>query len=230
VTRRGRVRPPSAHALEREQEIYNVAAEIFQRKGYGATTLQDIADAVGLLKGSLYYYIDSKEDLLYEITRVIHLGAIMNLEAAEAVGGSPADRLRALIEGHLNSFNERQTWIRVFYTEYGHLTGPRRTEIMGIRRRYEQFVDGLLREGRADGTFCADLDPRILTNAILTMVNTAFLWYKPERDEPIETVARAYADFVMAGLRCPPGHDHPQPAPRRAAAAGRKPRRAASPG
>ena len=205
MTRRGRVRVPSTHALEREQAIYEVAAEIFERKGYRATTLQDIADAVGLLKGSLYYYIESKEDLLYHITRVIHVAAIANMETAESAGPSSVARLRALIEGHLNAFDRRRTWIRVFYTEYGHLTGDRRLEIMGVRRRYEKYVDELLRQGQTDGSFCPDLDPRILGNAILTMVNGAFLWYHPGRDEPMERIARAYADFVLAGLSC---HDH----------------------
>jgi len=230
VTRRSRVRPPSAHALEREQEIYNVAAEIFQRKGYAATTLQDIADAVGLLKGSLYYYIDSKEDLLYYITRVIHEGATANRLAAEAVGGGPDERLRALIEGHLNAFDTLRTWIQVFYTEYGSLKGERRREIMAERRRYEQYVDDLLREGQADGTFCPDLDARILGNAILTMVNSVFMWHKPGRDEPVARIARAYADFALAGLRCPPGHAHrPRPA-KRAAATTRASRRSVATG
>lgn len=211
VPRRGRVRPPSAHALEREQEIYNVAAEIFERKGYAATTLQDIADAVGLLKGSLYYYIDSKEDLLYAITRVIHEGAVLNLQAAEAAGPAVEDKVRALVEGHINAFEERRTWIRVFYTEYGHLTGERRREIMGVRRRYESFLDDLVRAGQADGSFCPDLDARFLVNAILTMVNGVFLWHRPGRDEPVAAVARAYADFTLAGLRCPAGHAHARP-------------------
>lgn len=218
VVRRGRVRPPSAHALEREQEIYDVAAQIFERKGYAATTLQDIADAVGLLKGSLYYYIDSKEDLLYTITRVIHEGAVLNLQAAEAAGPSVEAQVRALIEGHIEAFEHRRTYIRVFYTEYGHLTGERRREIMAVRRRYETFLDGLLRAGQADGTFCPDLDARILGNAVLTMINSVFLWHRPGRDVPVEQVASAYADFTLAGLRCVPGHHH---AARRAAPAKR---------
>jgi AcrR family transcriptional regulator len=209
-SRRARARRPTARALEREQEIYDVAAEILHKKGYAATTLQEIATAVGLLKGSLYYYIDSKGDLLYRITRKIHDEAIANLEAAQAAPGPAAARLRLLVESHVLSFGRRLTSIRVFYTEYAALPVERRQEIMTDRRRYENYVGELLVEGVADGSFCPDLDVRIITNAILTMVNTVYLWYRPGRDASIENVARAYADYALAGLRCPPSHDHPR--------------------
>ena len=184
------------------------AAEIFDRKGYAATTLRDIGDAVGLLKGSLYYYIGSKEDLLYHITRTIHDGAIANLEASEAAGPTPDERLRALIEGHITAFEERNTWIRVFYTEYGHLTGQRRAEISAVRRRYEAYVEELLQTGQADGSYCPHQDARIMGNAILTMVNSVFLWYRPDRDGTLSDLATSYADFALGGLRCQADHEH----------------------
>jgi len=207
--RRARARVATPRALEREQEIYDVAAEILNKKGYAATTLQEIASAVGLLKGSLYYYIESKGDLLYRITRKIHDEALSNLATARATPGSAADRLHVLAEGHVLSFGRRLTSIRVFYTEYAALTEERRREIMAERRNYEDFVSQLLRDGIADGSFCPLVDVRIISNAILTMVNSVYVWYHPDRDEPIETVATAYADYVVAGLRCPQWHAHP---------------------
>ena len=123
--------------MQREREIYDVAAEIFHRKGYAGTSLQDIADAVGLLKGSLYYYIDSTEDLLYRITQAIHEGARANLAASRAVDGPASERMRALVEGHVLAFRERLAWIRVFYTEHTALSADRRREIVAERRDYE---------------------------------------------------------------------------------------------
>lgn len=194
--------------MAREQDIVEAAAELFHRKGYAATSLQDIADAVGILKGSLYYYIDGKEDLLYRITSTIHADALANLEAARATGGTAADRLRALLEGHVRSFGQRLTWIRVFYTEYGALGDERRRHIMSERRGYEAFVQDLLQEGQASGAFCPAIDPWIAGNALLTMVNTVYLWYRPSRDADIDTVARTYADLALNGLWCGPGHAH----------------------
>lgn len=201
-------RPPTARARRREQEIFDAAADIFDQKGYAASTLQDIGDAVGLLKGSLYYYIGSKQDLLYHITRTIHDGALANLAASAGAGPGADDRLRALIDGHIAAFETRSTWIRVFYTEYRHLAGARRAEIGSVRRRYEHYVEDLLRTGQAEGVFCPERDVRLMSNVILTTVNSVFLWYRPDRDGSLADYAGSYTDFVLAGLDCTDDHHH----------------------
>jgi TetR/AcrR family transcriptional regulator, cholesterol catabolism regulator len=215
---RRRVREPSEKAMERELEIYEAAAELFHRKGYAATTLQDIAEAVGLLKGSLYYYIDTKEDLLYRITRSIHEDAMVNLQEAQALDGGPDERLHAFARGHVSAFGRRLTWIRVFYTEHGALTGERRREIMSERRQYERFVEDVVAEGQRQGIFCPALDTRIVMNGILTMINSVYLWYRPGQDS-LDEVARVYADLAVRGLRCEPHHDHAPARPKRTKAA-----------
>lgn len=202
---RPRGKKPSAHATMREEEILDAAAQIFHRKGYGATSLQDIAEAVGMLKGSLYYYVSSKEDLLYRISRAIHDQAEQNLDAAEQLQGPAIDRLRALAIGHMSSPPERRTWISVFYTEYKHLTGSRRSEIRGVRHRYQSFVEHLVRTGQQEGTFCPDRDPAVMAEAVLTLVNGSHLW---TGEDQVDAHTRAYADFVVDGLRC--HHRHPK--------------------
>jgi len=201
-------RRATAKGRQREQEIYDAAATIFDRKGYAAATLAEIGDAVGLLKGSLYYYIESKEDLLYHITRTIHDGTLDNLALAEDAGPDPVDRLRVLLHGHVAAFESRMTWIRVFYAEYSHLSRERRVEIQTVRRRYEDYVQDVLAEGQASGAFCPDLDPRIIGNIMLTTVNGVFLWYRPGRDGSLKEIADAYTDYLLNGLACPTHHRH----------------------
>src|SRR3954471_18714428 len=84
----------------RQQEILEAAARVFHEKGYESTSIQDIADAVGILKGSLYYYIDSKEDLLYEILEGIHAEALESVRKATAEG-DPLQRIRAFVAAHI---------------------------------------------------------------------------------------------------------------------------------
>ena len=79
---------------------------------------------------------------------------------------------------------------------------------MDERHSYERFVESLIKAGQADGSFCPDLDVRIVSNATLTLVNTVYLWYRAEAGTPIENVARTYANFVIRGLRCAPEHAH----------------------
>ncbi len=201
-------RQPTAKAQRREQEIFDAAAEVFDRKGYGAATLADIGEAVGMLKGSLYYYIGSKEDLLYHIIRTVHEGTLDTLEMAEAAGPDPADRLSALLHRHIAAFESAGTWIRVFYAEYSHLSADRRTEIQAVRGRYQTYVEQLITDGQTQGTFCPDHDARIIGNMLLTTVNGVSLWYRPGRDGSLSEVADAYTEFALTGLGCSPNHDH----------------------
>ena len=79
---------------------------------------------------------------------------------------------------------------------------------MDQRHGYERFVESLIKAGQADGSFCPELDLRIVSNATLTLVNTVYLWYRPAVGTPIEAVAKTYADMVIRGLRCEPDHAH----------------------
>jgi AcrR family transcriptional regulator len=206
--RGGGPRKTTAKAEAREAEIYRAAAQIFHRKGYAATSLQDIADEVGILKGSLYYYIDSKEDLLYGITKSIHDDSMALLKQVQAMDATPAQRLRSLIELHVARFGRNLTMIRVFYVEYGALQGARKAPIVRDRRRYQAFVEQLIAEGQQAGEFCPDLDPFVAANALLTMANSIYMWFKPGQATDIATVGTTYGEMAVRSLTCPPEHRH----------------------
>ena len=94
---------------KREREIVDAAAEIFHRNGYADTSVQDVADAVGILKGSLYYYIDSKEDLLYRVLLEVHEDAGDILASIVAMtGATPLERIAAYVRSHVE-YNVRNT-------------------------------------------------------------------------------------------------------------------------
>ncbi len=207
-TKAGGPRKTTRKARAREEDIFRAAARIFHRKGYAATSLQDIADEVGLLKGSLYYYIDSKEDLLFGITKTIHALASANAAATRERGGTATEQLRDLIESHVASFGENLQLIRVFYTDYNALSADRRELVMGERRAYEQYSRELIEEGQRTGEFCPDLDSRVMNNAILTMVNTVYMWFTEGQEITVKQIAGEYGTFAINGLRCPADHDH----------------------
>jgi AcrR family transcriptional regulator len=212
TTKSGAPRKSTRKAQAREEDIYRAAAQIFHRKGYAATSLKDIADEVGLLKGSLYHYIDSKEeDLLYGITNAIHDMALGLLEMVEEHDGSPKERLSFLVEEHVARMGRNLELIRVFYTDYGALSPDRRATVMGERRAYETFVQDLIEAGQANGEFCPDLDPLILRNGILTMANTVYMWFHEGHGLTIEDIAKGYATFLIRGLECPADHVHRRP-------------------
>src|SRR5512146_822974 len=123
----------------RRSELTRQAARLFAEKGYHGTSIGDLAQAMGVQKGSLYAHIESKQDLLYETMR----------EGADAFHGvldelpeeAPVtERIRLVLRGHLGVVAEQLDVATVFIREWRYLEGERREEILAERRRYEERV------------------------------------------------------------------------------------------
>ena len=195
---------PTTRGERREREIIDAAAEVFARKGYAAATVEDIASAVGMLKGSLYYYVHSKEDLLYRLTLIIKHDALATIDDMRAHPGTAVDRLTTLVRMHFRRLPSNIAYQRVFYYEYHHLTGERYVEIVRVRDTLEQYVQQLVAEGQVDGEVCRRRDPRVMMIATLTLLTSVYQWYRPDVEDP-EHLTDQYIAFVLGGLRCSSG-------------------------
>jgi TetR/AcrR family transcriptional regulator, cholesterol catabolism regulator len=195
----------------RQQEIVEAAARVFHEKGYESTSIQDIADAVGILKGSLYYYITSKEDLLFEIIQSVHEEALKNLERTRDVEGDALQKIRAFVVVHLTHNATNLVKMAVFFQDFRSLNGKRREIIVQERDIYDNFLRDLIRQGQEDGIVCPDIEPKLAAITVLGMMNWLYHWYQPGGDLSATDIANAYGDFVVAGLACTrathtPGH------------------------
>jgi len=188
----------------RRSELTREAAKLFARKGYHGTSIGDIADALGVQKGSLYSHIASKEDLLYETMRD---GAAAFHGALDAIPEDlPAtEKIRLALRGHLRVVAEQLDVATVFVQEWRYLEGPRREEIVAERRRYEERIRELFREGRELSELRADLDDSVAALLLLSAANWAYTWLKPGRDTD-ELADRFYA-LLIDGMR---GYSTPQ--------------------
>jgi TetR/AcrR family transcriptional regulator, cholesterol catabolism regulator len=205
--RRRESRVDGARPKKRHQEILDAAAEIFYRKGYADTSVQDVADAVGILKGSLYYYIDSKEDLLFQMLLEVHEDAKAVVVDTAALDLPPLDRLRAYIKRHVEYNARNLAKIAVYYHDFGLLTRERRQEIAEQRRYYETFVISLITEAQENGDVEASVDPELLSNAIFGTVNWVYTWYRDGRSVAPEYLGDLYAEMLVSGIstkRLPP--------------------------
>jgi len=193
----------------RQQEILDAAARVFHEKGYESTSIQDIADSVGILKGSLYYYITSKEDLLYQIIEGVHREGLKNVDAVEALDASPLEKLRAFVTGHLlyNAHNLVRT--AVFFQDFRSLTGERRKQILAERDAYEKYLRDLIRQAQRDGSVCPDVDPKVASITVLGMLNWIYNWYRPGGERSAREIGELCADFVTSGLHCDPKTHRP---------------------
>lgn len=190
------VRSPSA----RLDEIYTAAAQVFSEKGYHGASIQHVADAVGILKGSLYYYIDSKQDLLFGIIDEVHRDALRSLEEWMAVDGDATTRLRAFVEGHVLANTRNITKIGVFFHDFRSLDPERRDRIIADRDRYDSHLRELIRQGQQEGVFRGDIDPKIASMAILGMMNWTYHWWRDDGPSSASDVVKEFADLILLGL------------------------------
>jgi AcrR family transcriptional regulator len=182
----------------RRRELTREAAKLFAQKGYHGTSIGDIADALGVQKGSLYSHIASKEDLLYETMRD---GAAAFHGALDTIPENlPAtEKIRLALRGHLRVVAEQLDVATVFVQEWRYLEGPRREEIVAERRRYEERIRDLFREGRELSELRADLDESAAALLLLSAANWAYTWLQPGRNTD-ELADRFYA-LLVDGMR-----------------------------
>src|SRR6266850_403505 len=156
----------------RRQELTRVAARLFAEKGYHGTSVGDLAEALGVQKGSLYSHIEAKADLLWEVARE---GAEAFHQALDAVPeeGPIVERIRAALRGHLRVVAEQLDIATVFTREWRYLEGERRETFVRERRRYEERLRALFREGREHGELRTDLDDGTAALLALSAVNWA---------------------------------------------------------
>jgi AcrR family transcriptional regulator len=181
------------------ETILGVATRLFSESGYAGTTMREIADAVGVLPGSLYAHIDGKETLLYEI---VEGGIDKFLDAAEQFADikDPAERIRAAVKAHLAVVAESPERTVVVFHQWRHLQGPTRARVIDKRKRYEDVFVKIMDDGVASGTFSTRIDPKITVLSILGSLNWAAEWFHPDGPEGPEEVGERLADTILWGL------------------------------
>jgi TetR/AcrR family transcriptional regulator, cholesterol catabolism regulator len=182
----------------RRTELTRAAARLFAEKGYHGTSVGDLAEALGVQKGSLYSHIDSKADLLWEVARE---GAEAFHAALDAVPeeGPVVERIRLALRGHLRVVAEQLDIATVFVREWRYLEGERRERYVGERRRYEERFRALFREGREHGELRTDLDDGTAALLALSSANWAYTWLRPGADT--DTLADRFTALLLDGMR-----------------------------
>ncbi len=193
-------RKPRPSAKKREQEILDAAAMIFHQKGYADASVQEVADAVGILKGSLYYYIESKEDLLFRMLVEVHEGARDIVADIEAIDAPPLEKLSLYIRRHVEYNTHNLSKIAIYYHDFELLSSARRKQIVKQRSLYEQFVVGLLREAQQAKEIDRELDPTLVANAVFGTANWIYTWYQPGGRETPEHLGKLYAELLIKGV------------------------------
>ena len=182
----------------RREELTRQAARLFAEKGYHGTSIGDLAEAMGVQKGSLYAHIASKQDLLYVTMRA---GADAFHAALDAIPDElpVTDRIRLALRAHLRVVADQLDVATVFVREWRYLDGERREEIVAERRRYEERFRALFRQGRELGELRTDLDEATAALLALSAANWAYTWLQPGRDT--DQLADRFYALLVDGMR-----------------------------
>jgi AcrR family transcriptional regulator len=193
----------AAHGLNpRRFEICMTAARTFVERGFDATSVNDIAAALGVTKAGLYHYISSKEQLFLEI---VNLGMDwLDHDVVKPVQTikDPEERLRQVLRRHATLTACNEGWITILLDEMHALPAAQRKKVEQRKRRYLDFVKGTLIELKKAGRL-RDIDPTVATFAVLGMIIWLPRWVRPDGRLSPEEVAGEVAKLAMSALLKP---------------------------
>lgn len=169
------------------ERLVAVAGELFAERGYRATTLDDVANALNVKKASLYYYIDSKNSLLRAIYNQI-LGRIADqVVPISKLDLPPDERLRRMLESHIDFVTAERSLLSVVFQEEWELPDEMQETIKLMKRSYEDAFATVVDEGQRAGQLRAG-SPRLMVLALLGMTNWMYTWYDPDRHDKREII------------------------------------------
>ncbi|OPZ74740.1 MAG: Fatty acid metabolism regulator protein [Firmicutes bacterium ADurb.Bin456] len=183
------------------RDLFITTAEIFARKGYHKTTVEEIARAAGVAKGTIYYHFANKEDLYLAVIREGVYLFQKQLDRSLATASSPPDKISSLIEGQLHFFNQEKDFVFLYLKEL-FSTGPRRDEFSEMLTGCLKPIRNVVEDGVRNGSFKA-VDPEIATSVLFGMIALSALHYLSYNQTiPVQPVHRAIGQIFFTGI-CP---------------------------
>ncbi|HEU5031447.1 MAG TPA: TetR/AcrR family transcriptional regulator [Spirillospora sp.] len=192
----------AAARAERRAELLATAAEVFASQGYSATTVRKVADAAGILGGSLYYHFDSKEAMADEILSTFLDEMWAAYERVLAAGLSARDTMEGVIVESFRSIDRHRPAVVLYQNESKHLAaGERFHYLLESQRRFETMWMSLLDRGVEEGAFRADLDRTLIYRFIRDTVWVAANWYQHGGRLSADDIAKQYLAMVLEGIQ-----------------------------
>ena len=187
--------------MSRRDELLALAARMFAERGFLATTVRDIADAAGILSGSLYHHFDSKESMVDEILRGFLDELFGRYHEITAAGLGPRATLEAVVTASFESIDRSHDAVAIYQRETAYLAQFDRFGYLAERNvEFRKMWVGLLEEGVRDGVFRTDLDVELVYRFIRDTVWVAVHWYHPGGQLAAQDVAAQYLSVVLDGI------------------------------
>jgi TetR/AcrR family transcriptional regulator, cholesterol catabolism regulator len=183
-----------------KDEIIRAAAKVFMEKGYSAGKIEDVAKELGLLKGSIYYYVRNKEDLLHVVIEkpIRELTGI--LEEISSREDEPINKIKQIVHAHLMVLEDNYYATNVLFHEKWPKDNKKYTEVLTLIKRHEDILYKLIKEGSEKGQISSEIDPKVLMYSIIGVCNYVHRWYSPKGRFDMETISDNIINFVINGI------------------------------
>jgi AcrR family transcriptional regulator len=182
----------------RDAEIVNAATAVFSQKGYSAASLQDIADRVGILKGSLYHYISSKESLLFRILQTSHQEAEALMVSVDALDQLPEEKFLTFIERLSIWYLENSEKASLSQKEWRSLQGENAQIVRDQRRALRSYLSDQIAGATRQGLTRPDLDTELATRFILSAIGSIPTWYRTSTPANTLVVGQEIANLARS--------------------------------
>ncbi|MEV0588217.1 TetR/AcrR family transcriptional regulator [Nonomuraea sp. NPDC050310] len=198
-----RQRPASGSASERRDHLVKLAAELFARKGFQATTVREIADEAGILSGSLYHHFDSKETIVDEVLSTFLDDLVGRYRGALEAGGSPREVLSEMVRIGFSTLEPHRAAITVMQNDWNYLRslpGDRFDYLVKVEEEVERMWLEQIKAGQAAGQFRPDVDPKLTYRMIRDTIWVAVRWFRPGGRLNTTGLAEHYITMLFDGL------------------------------
>jgi AcrR family transcriptional regulator len=192
--------PKTEKARARFGVITESAARIFAEKGYDVATVEDIADACGILKGSLYYYLSTKEDLLFALVTRINEEAIDIANATLSRGVNPLLLLRSFARDYTSYNAVNAVGVTVYYRNWQQLSPDRREIVREQRAKITKFLTNLITEAQDAGLLAPGIKADLAAYFFFGASNWVYTWFPGPKGYTSEAVAEEFADRWITSL------------------------------
>jgi AcrR family transcriptional regulator len=191
--------PPS-----RRDELLGLAATMFAERGLRATTVRDIADAAGILSGSLYHHFSSKEAMVDEVLRGFLDWLFDRYQKIIDTEANPMERLKGLFMASFDAIEHHHAEVVIYQDEAKRLSQhPRFSYVSELNRRQRKMWVDVLNEGIQQGCFRPDIDVDLVYRFIRDTTWVSVRWYTPGGPLTAEQVGRQYLSIVLGGIAAP---------------------------
>ena len=184
----------------RDAEMMRAALQLFAQKGYAAASMQDLAVAIGVLKGSVYHYIGSKEDLLFRIFQDAHLESEALMQEVTALIAEPKERLRIYLHRSLLVSLNNLERTSLYFRDWRQLTGERRETLVRHRAEYDHFLWRLIKAVYESEGIEDHIDIKHVSSFVIGGVNWVANWFRPAGPDLAESIAKDYTMLAMAAI------------------------------